>query len=749
MLFTLRNYSNSELSLSDIGLVIPLNGEFLLDSSNINNFLQNGSSLYNLLASNTAIGSVTYPADGVTPVMGDNSLVVLAGTKLLKRSEALVALTGGIASETFYDNTISGLTSVDVKSALDEVNTKVASLASVTPEYRNGVLAISQDAQLNVAGPLTIASMTFPLSDDEGTANVTVALLTSGKFILYKGATASDDKLWKSDGTTLTLQTGTEGLVNNYAYVVDNDLINTPDAKEKQSFYVYITSSGLTKLSDVNWGGLTLEDAYTNGDGKITVIDSKPLTLGKFTVTTTSGTEVTSIGGGIVTATNDGTNTNIAVATTAGDVTVASGKDVSVSATGEVSIKDSRLTTAIPLTESASNGDGTAATMTGLSSNFVQSSQTDFNWTRKTSSVAPSSIIGALNATRDDLWEYVELLSTQGAAVGVAAGSNLIGVDGISNVTPTGGTAGADGTLQAMLEGIATKVASAGGKVYANIAAFTTAKAAGTTYNVGEVVYIADINTFVEVITSTTAIIQGTDWEYVGNTGNAIGGQRDEILSLTAKATGTTTISNKIGTNAGITVARDATNSVSTVVISGDSDAAAVTVTDSASTKSVAVNANFTFNFPVTAGSSTYVGAVNGATYFDSAVGAIMAYDATRTKWVDINKKLLQFGASTADGQYLTIDGVQSGLSGFIVPKAAVITGITIKAASGNLTKEFQVRVNGVTTAISTVALVAGIYAATDTNVNLAANDFVQIFATADGSATTGIVATIEFAYRA
>jgi len=100
--------------------------------------------------------------------------------------------------------------------------------------------------------------------------------------------------------------------------------------------------------------------------------------------------------------------------------------------------------------------DFTQVNATAFSSKFAIDSQTGFDWSaRATASATIESVTAAINANRDDLYEFVELLATEGAAVGVAAGGNLIGMDGITDVTPTGAASAGDaGNLQEMLEGL-------------------------------------------------------------------------------------------------------------------------------------------------------------------------------------------------------------------------------------------------------------------------------------------------------
>lgn len=108
----------------------------------------------------------------------------------------------------------------------------------------------------------------------------------------------------------------------------------------------------------------------------------------------------------------------------------------------------------------------------GFATEFAYDSQTDFNWSvRSISTTAVSSVMGALNSTRQDLYEFVELLRTQGAVVGVAAGANLVGTDGITGVVPTGKSTGDASNLQEMLEGIFNSLSL--NKAYLNGAAVT------------------------------------------------------------------------------------------------------------------------------------------------------------------------------------------------------------------------------------------------------------------------------------
>ncbi len=99
--------------------------------------------------------------------------------------------------------------------------------------------------------------------------------------------------------------------------------------------------------------------------------------------------------------------------------------------------------------------DFTQTNAIALSSKFETTTPADFDWTsRATTTDTIISLVGAVNANREDLDQYITLLRTQGAPVETGAGANLIGVDAIPDVIPTGQDTAGDSTLQAMLEGL-------------------------------------------------------------------------------------------------------------------------------------------------------------------------------------------------------------------------------------------------------------------------------------------------------
>ena len=465
MLFYLHNLSNEDLIFNDIGLIVPEDGYFIIETPSINDFLREGSTLREAIKNDT---TYTYNTDFV---VSRNSDVAIT-TDFLTSTEALPALTNGPAKEVFFENQNNGFLAENVQDAIEEVQNKVSGLT-----WRAPVLAITSDNQLSGGGTIDISGLTLPFSDDDLPKNLDSGDLTEGTYILYKGATAGDDKLYKVIGTDLVEKEDINGLNNGYAFVVEHDLLEDVHADENAAIYIFTDEDGLQRIASVNWGE------------------------------------------------------------------------------------------------------------------------------------------------------------------------------------------------------------AAGLKSYSNVGDFTTAKSsASISFKVGEVVYIQDVNRFVEVLTNTNDAVEDTDWSYIGGQNNQIGGPE------------------------------------------------------------------YVFNtevvFDVKDNSSSEI---HGATYYDSDVSTLMVYDSNRSKFISISKNLLQFGSSHANGQYLSINGVISGLTGFLIPYDSVITKITV-IGTGNLTKEFEIRVNG--TNLTTFSLVDGKYSSTDANFNITDGDYLQFFASPGGSPARNVVATIELAYR-
>lgn len=800
MLLYIHNVGGTVLNYNDIGLSINAAEYHILETSSLNDFLREPSELRT---------SILNPL-----VYGTNLVLSLSDNPLetgshLSAEESIAVLTNGSAHEVLFRKLSSSLTSTNVRDAIEEVASLLGDTAAGLT-WREPVLAITSDPRISDGGTISFPDSSLPFSDDAAPDNF--VSIPEGAFILFEGAT---DRLYLKVGDDLVEQTGVSGLVGGYAFLVKNDLLETEHSRENAAIYIFTTSSGLQKIGDVDWNAIDLQSAYDKGN-EITLQEGRDFTIYSsdeitelIKVTQVLGSNYVNIHGdgdagtaGVSISSQNQININtqgtIYSTSQLEHVITSSSGDIQLEAFGNLTLNDGFLTGPINLSEDgADNFDAAqwSKTQTGVGGIF--------DFTRPYSPDEPTSIVGGLVSLRDDLNEYITLISTSPVTTGVDAnGSNLIGAKGIDGVTPTGGAVGEDSNLQAMLEGIATiassgnsyengltldtgvvrlggslnqntfidttedydfivgrdnlppnsggnglyignhieiglqdtgflafyssaggtaffdtrnpgeqvgivyfgdyendfvdrslvtkqyvdtAVGNAGGKTFTDTAAFTAAKTdiANNPFNVGEVVFIQDINRFVKILTSDNDIVEGTGWNYVGSSLDAVSGAPYHY-----------------GTSL---VLHSTTSAV--------------------------------------AGSDT-----SGATYYDTEVASIMTYDEVRSKYISAHKQLLQFGASNANGQYLTINGVQSGLSGFLMPRNAVVTGITVKQAGGNQTKGFEIRVDGSLVGSSFV-LDSGVYSDTLLNINIPSGSFVQLFAAAAGAPARNVVATIEIAY--
>lgn len=126
-------------------------------------------------------------------------------------------------------------------------------------------------------------------------------------------------------------------------------------------------------------------------------------------------------------------------------------------------------------------------------------------------------------------------------------------------------------------------------------------------------------------------------------------------------------------------------------------------------------------------------------------------YDASRGKWLSMSKQTLDWGTSSADGKYLNIHGATATQTGYLMPRKGTVVSITIKTASGNLTKPIELRRNNgpwnATPTSYTFAPVAGSFSKTDVNLDFDVGDYIQTFAPSNGVPARDCVVMIEIAY--
>ena len=252
----------------------------------------------------------------------------------------------------------------------------------------------------------------------------------------------------KSLGDNSNLQEMLEGIATLATVVTDLDVAYNEGSSIDVDTTDVVWTLGTSRAFQISDSSDTNKFKVTQG----TAIDSVKIdTSGGFAVTTDNRILLYDA------YTGSGTGQGVAIYSvnsgsgTGGNITLQAYKtsgtsgNIVINSQANITLKDQYQTAAIALSET--NADG-------LSSNFPYNVQTDFDWTIRSVN-SPATLMAAINVNRDDLYEYVELVRTQGAIVGVAAGANLVGTAGISNITPTGKSAGDDANLQEMLEGLA------------------------------------------------------------------------------------------------------------------------------------------------------------------------------------------------------------------------------------------------------------------------------------------------------
>lgn len=523
--------------------------------------------------------------------------------------------------------TTSGGTALSLDTAYDGGS-------SVTVDDTNVEFALATDKQFIVSGPTDASKLVVK----GNTGADAIAVQTEGGVDIDTGSgfTLNDDS-----GSSFTL---TDAGSVSLTAAAGQAVTLTSDSS------VVVNGGAL-----VNLVGTTLDlDGDLDLDGESADID----TTGAISLDAAASSNFTTSTG------------NLTFEATAGSLALVSGSNVT--------FNDANQTSALPFSQS--NVDG-------LSTRFAHTTQTQFNWTVRNVD-SPASLLAAVNTNRDDLYEYVELLNTQGAAIGVAAGANLIGVDGITGVTPAGKTEGDASNLQEMLEGLA--ISGGGGKTFADEAAFTSAKSDGTYFKANEHVWILDSNRMVRVVTQGTDVAEGTDWVYVADTSANIGGgsYQFNLADTTADSFKVATTGGvDIDTEEGFNLADDSGSSVA-VAASG-----AVTVTSANTVDVTGSDLTFSGTGTTTLAGDTAV-SINGATTITGATndnvvattsgsGQVQLVSASE---VDITGGAVDINGG--DGQDVTIDTAGTGKLVFTSTNAVQIQGAAasyLRTIAGNL----------------------------------------------------------------
>jgi hypothetical protein len=153
-------------------------------------------------------------------------------------------------------------------------------------------------------------------------------------------------------------------------------------------------------------------------------------------------------------------------------------------------------------------------------------------------------------------------------------------------------------------------------------------------------------------------------------------------------------------------------------------------------------------------GAATPAPVVNGTLWYNTTAGwnCLMQYDSSRTKWLSVAEFTLGWGHDSPDGQLLAGYGitVPSAGTGIYVPRNCCVKRISARCTAGNTTKRYDIYVNGASVLNFSLATVGGngVYKDNATNLNLAENDAVWIWAAAAGLASTDVTVLLWCSWR-
>lgn len=125
---------------------------------------------------------------------------------------------------------------------------------------------------------------------------------------------------------------------------------------------------------------------------------------------------------------------------------------------------------------------------------------------------------------------------------------------------------------------------------------------------------------------------------------------------------------------------------------------------------------------------------VNGTLWYNTAAGwnSLMAYDASRSKWLSTTEWTMTWGHDTADGELVRGFGINVAATGTgaLIPRNACLKRISVRSISDNIAKRLDVLVNG--TSVMNFNLVGGpndsTYINNAVNLDLAEGDNIWIY---------------------
>lgn len=153
--------------------------------------------------------------------------------------------------------------------------------------------------------------------------------------------------------------------------------------------------------------------------------------------------------------------------------------------------------------------------------------------------------------------------------------------------------------------------------------------------------------------------------------------------------------------------------------------------------------------FLVPHGTSFPVNPDGPALFYRTDYSIMFQYHDSRSKWLSTTQMFLDWGAGNADGKYLNIHGAAATQTGYLMPYSGTIISLTVKIASGNQDKTFEIRRNhDYANPLLTATAASGSYSDISLNIDFDQGDYIQAYATSVGIPARDVVVMATVVWR-
>lgn len=127
----------------------------------------------------------------------------------------------------------------------------------------------------------------------------------------------------------------------------------------------------------------------------------------------------------------------------------------------------------------------------------------------------------------------------------------------------------------------------------------------------------------------------------------------------------------------------------------------------------------------------------------------LYVYDGDRSKWLSVNELHYQWSDRNSKGKYLPVGSSLDAGMGYRVPMNATVCKVSVWS-SNSTSRSLELRKNGTATALKTFSLAAGVYTSTNDDIDLTANDVLQVYVSgASGPPVKDVIVSVYVRWRA